>query len=110
MPDGSDRSMAIDGQKRRVGGAAKQTVEFVQFAALALPADPLSLAFVPDAPAMKKEEARAIPGRPVARVQPRNAGGCFVEKTFVVGVVLGRAIRQSEISAKVKLSSGLERW
>ncbi len=40
------------GHKRRIGGATKQAIEFMQFAALAFPADPLSFAFVPDASAM----------------------------------------------------------
>ena len=79
----------------------------MQLAALALPADPPSFALVPDAPAMKQEEARAVPGRPIARVQPRDAGGRFVEKRFVVGVVLGCAIapvgdqRESEIVVRI---------
>ena len=59
---GQRRSMTIDWQKRRIGGAAKQSVEFVQFAAFALPADPFFLALVPDTSAMEKEEARANSG------------------------------------------------
>ena len=89
---GQRRHMAIDRHERRIGGAAKQPVEFVQLAALALPADPPSFAFVPHAPAMKKEEARAIPHRPVAGVQPRDAGCCLARSAIVVGVVLRRAI------------------
>ena len=53
---GQRRSMAIDWQKCRIGGAAKQPVEFVQFAAFALPADPPSLALVPDTSAMERKK------------------------------------------------------
>ena len=39
--------------------AAQQPVQFMQLAALALPADPPSFAFVPDPPAMEQQEAVA---------------------------------------------------
>ena len=107
MPAGSDGSVAVDWQERRVGGAAKQPIEFVQLAALALPADPLSFAFVPDAPAMQEKEARAVVGRPVALVQPRNSGGAAPRRLSSSAVVLGLAIgpvgqqRECEIFVRI---------
>ena len=73
---GQHRHMAIDRHERRIGIATKKPVEFVQLTALALPADPPGFAVIPHAPAMQKEEARAIAHRPVAGVQPRDAGCC----------------------------------
>ena len=48
-----------DRHEGRVGRAAQEPVQLVQLAALALPADPPSFAFVPDSPAMEQQEAVA---------------------------------------------------
>lgn len=53
------RYMAVDGHERRIGSAAKETVELVQFASLALPAHPHFLTRVPDTPTVKKKETCA---------------------------------------------------
>ena len=102
-----DRSMAIDRHERRVGGAAKQAIELVQLAALALPADPPPLAFIPDAPAMQEKEARAVPRWSVLRVEPRDAGCCLVEKSLVVRGVFGGRIapvgKQSEDKVGIRV-------
>ena len=89
---GQHRHVAFDRHERRIGGATQQPVEFVQLAALALPADPPGLAAIPDAPAMQQEEARAIPHRPIQGVQPRNAGGCLAQKCIVAGCMLRFAV------------------
>ena len=82
-------SMPIGRHERRIGGAAEQAVELVQFATLAFPADPRPLALVPKTAPMQQEEARAVSGRPIASVQSLDAGNCIVEKIFVAGVVFG---------------------
>jgi hypothetical protein len=69
-PGGHHRSAAFDGHVGRVGGAAQQPVQLVQFAALSLPTDPLAFAFVPYTPAMEQEKAIAARPRLVLFVQP----------------------------------------
>ena len=56
-----------------VGRGAQQPVQFVQLAALALPADPPRFAFVPDATAMQKQKARAARRRTMAQIETRDA-------------------------------------
>ena len=106
---GHGRRATADGQEGRVGGAAQKSVQLVQLAALAFPADPFSLAFVPDAPAMEQEEA--IPVRPasVSLIQARDAGRGGGEQLLVPGALsVGESV-QSESRAKQKSSSGLAR-
>ncbi len=52
--------------KAGIGGAAQQPIEFVQLAALALPAHPASLAGVPGAPAVQQQKADAARRRAIA--------------------------------------------
>ena len=47
----------------------EEAVQFMQFAALALPADPAPLAFVPDPPTMQQEEPRAGGRGPVTSIE-----------------------------------------
>ena len=56
--------LTFDGQERRVRGTTQQPVHLMQLAALALPADPFALAFVPHAPAVQKIEARRAASGP----------------------------------------------
>src|SRR4026207_2401298 len=57
----------------RVCGATQQTIQFMELAAFAFPADPLLLALVPAAPAVEEKKSLApIRGGPVASVQPRD--------------------------------------
>ncbi len=60
-------------QEGRVGGAAQQPIEFVELAALALPADPAPLSLVPQAFAVQQHEAVAGRSGAIAMVQPRDA-------------------------------------
>ena len=74
---------AIDGEKTGIGCAAQQTIEFMQLAALAFPANPFPLACVPQPPAMQKEEwLPAVRGR-IARVQICYSRRRFGEKRLV---------------------------
>ena len=55
-------------------GTAQQAIQFMELSTFAFPADPLSLALVPAAPAVEKEKSLApIRGGPMASVQPRDA-------------------------------------
>ena len=83
---------AVDVDERRVGRAAQQPVQLVQLAALALPADPPSFAFVPDPPAMQQQEAVAAGRRAVAPIEPRDALRRRGEQRRVALDVLGRGI------------------
>src|SRR5512144_2271318 len=57
-----------------VGGAAQQAIQFMKLSTFALPADPLSLAVVPTAPAVEKKKSLApIGGGAMALVQPCDA-------------------------------------
>ena len=58
---GRDRRPGADVDEGGVGRGAQQPVQFVQLAALALPADPPRFAFVPDATAMQQQKARRRP-------------------------------------------------
>ena len=84
--------LTIDRQEGRIGGAAKQAIELVQLAALTLPAHPLLFTFVPDAPAMQKEEPRAILGGSILLVQPGDAGSRFVEQRHIIRTMFRRAV------------------
>jgi hypothetical protein len=68
-PSGALRRSPVQVQERGVGRAAQPTVQLVQFAALALPADPPALALVPHAPAVQQEETVAARRRRVSRVE-----------------------------------------
>ena len=70
---GHRRRAAAYGQEGRVGRAAKQPVQLMELAALALPADPLSLPRVPDPAPMEQEEALPFRARVMAAVQLRDA-------------------------------------
>ena len=63
------RRAPVEAEEGRVAGAAQQAVQLVQLAALALPADPQALAFVPHAAAMEQEEPVAAGRRRVPAVQ-----------------------------------------
>ena len=56
--------------------AAEKTVQFMKFAALALPADPALFAFVPDPPTMQQEKARARGRGAVTSIEALNAVAC----------------------------------
>ena len=56
-PDRRDGGLAIDRQKRGVGGPAQEAVELMQLAAFALPAHPEAFAGVPPALSVEHEEA-----------------------------------------------------
>ena len=68
-----DGRPAADIDESRVRRAAQQLVQFVQFAALALPAHPLLLPLAPDPPPMKQHEAVAGGGSAMSMIQARNA-------------------------------------
>ena len=75
-----------------VAGAAQQTVQLVQLAALALPADPHGLTRVPDAASVQQQETVAARRLAVLPVQPGDAGrGGGQQRRVAVGV-LRRAI------------------
>src|SRR5215813_929964 len=60
--------------KGGIRGTAQQAIQFVYFPSLAFPANPLPLALIPSAPAVKKEKSRAsVWRRPMAAVLPRDA-------------------------------------
>ena len=69
---GHRRRTPVEAEEGRVPGAAQQAVELVQLAALALPADPQALAFVPHPPAMEQKEPVAAGRRRVPAVQAGN--------------------------------------
>ena len=75
-----------------VGRTAQQPVQFVELAALALPADPPSFAFVPDPPAVKQQKAFAAGSHAVPPVELRDALHCHGEESLVALGVLGLAI------------------
>ena len=87
-------------EERGVGRAAQQPVQFVQLAALALPADPSPFACVPDAPAMKQQKARAARRRAVAPVELGDAVRRSGEESLVALRVFGRAVHPVGKSAK----------
>ncbi len=64
----------------------------MQLAALALPTDPAPFAFVPHAPAMQQQEARAASARLVTLVELRDAGRRALQERRVTLRVLGRGI------------------
>ena len=69
------RRAAVRRDEAGAGVAAQQPVELVQFAALALPAEPALLADVPHAAAMQQHETVAARQRGIARVELRHPGG-----------------------------------
>ena len=68
-----DGRPCADVDERGVGRGAQQSIQLVQLAALALPADPPPFAFVPDATAMQQQEARAARRRTIAQIETRDA-------------------------------------
>ena len=56
-----------------VGRGAKQPIQFVELAALALPSDPPRFTLIPDAPPVQKEEARSAWRRAIAQIETRDA-------------------------------------
>ena len=69
---GHRRRAPVEAEEGRVPGASKQAVQLVQLAALALPADPQALTFVPHPPAMEQKEPVAAGRRRVPAVQSGN--------------------------------------
>ena len=56
-----------------VGGPSQKPVQFVEFAAFALPADPAPLALVPNSPTVQPKEARARGRGTIASIEAFNA-------------------------------------
>ena len=84
--------LPVDAQERGIRGAAQESVQFVQLAALALPADPPTFAFVPDPPAMEQEEAVAAGRRTMALIESSDPFHCDREESPVALDVLGRGV------------------
>ena len=66
------RRPGADVDEGGVGRGAQQSIQLVQLAALALPADPPGFAFIPDAPAVQQQKARTAWRRPVAQLYDRR--------------------------------------
>src|SRR5208337_1281632 len=62
--------------ERGVCGPSQEPVQFMEFAAFTLPADPAPLALVPNSPTVQQEEARARGGGAVAPIEALNAVAC----------------------------------
>ena len=92
MSCGRDGRPGADVDEGGVGRAAQQPIQFVQLAALALPADPPRFAFVPDAPAVQKQEARSAWRRAVAQIETRDAVRRRGDERRVAVGVLGRGV------------------
>ncbi|MGO4869416.1 MAG: hypothetical protein ACLPGW_02225 [Roseiarcus sp.] len=56
-----------------VCGPSQKPVQFMEFAAFALPADPAPLALVPNSPTVQQEEARARGRGAIASIEAFNA-------------------------------------
>ena len=101
-----ERRTAINRDKGRVGRAAQQSIQLVQFAALAFPSDPLSFPLVPDSPPMEQEESIAFRRRSVTLIQARDPAGGGAEKLVVArrilsgGVAPVREQREAEIAVR----------
>ncbi len=100
---GRDTVGAAGGEKSRVGGAAQQPVEFVQLAALALPADPLSFPGGPDAAAVEEQEARAAGSGAVAAVQVGDARRRHGEQLVVVRPALRNRVHPIREEGEMEL-------
>ena len=80
----------------------------MQLAALALPADPPSLAFVPAPGAMEEEEALPVVGRgAMPRVQARDPLGRRRDEPFVVCSRLGRVVGPVREEGEAELVIGV---
>ncbi len=90
---GNQRGGIAVGDEARVGGAAQQAVQLVQLAALALPADPLAFALVPEPAPVQQQEAIAVGGRRVPLIQPRDSSARGREQRVVAGLALGGGVR-----------------
>src|SRR5687768_2746020 len=75
-----------------VGRTAQEPVQLVQLTALALPADPATLAFVPHSAAMQQQKAITVGRAAMALVEPCNTLGCSREKNRILFDVLSRSI------------------
>src|SRR6185503_6922018 len=99
---GHPRRAPVEAEESRVASAAQQAVEFVQLAALALPADPQLLAFVPDPSAMEQQEPVAAGRRRVPAVQAGNGFDSDLQQRVVAFGRLACRIRpvreQSELN------------
>ena len=67
----------------RVGRAAEQSIQLVELAAFAFPADPLALAVVPHPPAMQKKKSIAGRRRPMTSIHTSNRRSRHGEKLVV---------------------------
>src|SRR5690349_24484681 len=68
---GTNRCPTTCWHETRIGGAAQQAIQLMKLSTFALPADPLSLAVVPTAPAVAKKKSLAPTGAgAMALVQP----------------------------------------
>ena len=97
--------------ERGVCGPAQQSVQFVELAALALPANPAPFAFVPNPSAMQQEEARARRRRAVTSIEAFYAvAGDRRPVPRRPRARSASASIQSDSSAKCRSPSGLARW
>ena len=99
----NDRAAAVDLDESRVRCAAQQLVQFVEFAALALPAHPLLLPAAPHPPPMKQHKSVPRRGRSVQMIQSRDAFVGDGEQRGVSCRVLGRCIRPVRKQREVQL-------
>ena len=104
---GRDRRAAAAGrEKGRIGRAAKQLVQLVELATLALPPHPMFLAVAPDPSPMEQQEAVARRSGTVQTIQPCDALPRDVEERGVSRRVLGRCIgpvrEQGEVQLEVR--------
>ena len=97
---GRDGRPGADVDEGGVGRAAQQPVQFVQLAALALPADPPRFAFVPDATAMQQQKAVAARRRAIAPIETRDAFRRRGDQRRVALGVLGCGSRSSRRPAR----------
>ncbi|MNO61713.1 hypothetical protein D3C76_523680 [compost metagenome] len=84
------RFLPGDGDETGVGRAAQQAVQFMQLAALALPAHPALLAGIEQAAPMQQEEARAAGAVAMPLVEAGDgSGGGFQQRPVAVQFRLG---------------------
>src|SRR6185503_12378418 len=94
------------GDVRGVGRTAQQAIEFVEFAAFALPAHPALFALTPHAAPVQQQEAFAAGGQAVTPVEARDADDGDVEQRIVLGRVLRGRVHPVRQQREVQLLVG----
>ena len=109
---GNSGSSSADRQEGRIGGAAREPVQFMQLAALALPAQPSPLPLIPHPAAMEQHEPLSALPRLISAIEVRHPFADGGEQRFVALGPFGLGIdpigEQSEIDLASRIGQMMD--